>query len=244
MKRSYYAIIPANVRYDKRLTPNAKLLYGEITALCNEKGYCWASNSYFAKLYEVSNKSISTWVNQLAELGYITTKLIYAEGSKEVKERRICLSTTPIEENFHTPRKKVLDPIEENFHTPMEEKVKDNTTVINNTINKEEEERKKLQFREIVGAYEQNGFGTLSSVSSGMIIDLVETYSSEWVLDAMKESVKYNARNLKYVESILKGWKAKGKGVDTRGKRNAGVSKQSGKNEDTDWAKRAGVDSF
>ena len=84
-EKSYYAIIPASVRYDKRLTANAKLLYGEITALCNEQGYCWASNDYFASLYEVSKQSISHWIKQLCDYGYIKSSLIYSEGTKEIK---------------------------------------------------------------------------------------------------------------------------------------------------------------
>ena len=134
LQKSYYAIIPANVRYDNDLTPNAKLLYGEITALCNEKGYCWASNNYFAELYKVSKKSISKWINQLIQKGYIKSQIMYKEGSKSREERRLYISN-PMEEKFHTPSPKVLYPMEEKFHTPMEEKVKDNNTYINNTNN-------------------------------------------------------------------------------------------------------------
>ena len=74
-QRSFYAIIPANVRYDNSLNANAKLLYGEITALCNEKGYCWATNEYFANLYGVSEKTITRWISDLKEKNYILTKI-------------------------------------------------------------------------------------------------------------------------------------------------------------------------
>lgn len=72
MNKSYYAIIPANIRYDDELPPNAKLLYGEITALCNEKGYCWASNSYFADLYKVKKETVSRLIKSLVNKGYIS----------------------------------------------------------------------------------------------------------------------------------------------------------------------------
>lgn len=90
--RSYYAIVPANVRYDKGLTPNAKLLYAEITALCNEQGFCWASNKYFADLYEVTNRTVTSWITLLEEKGYINRQVIFKEGTSIVEERRIYLA--------------------------------------------------------------------------------------------------------------------------------------------------------
>ena len=105
---SYYAIIPAQIRYDKDLTPNAKLLYGEITSLCNQQGYCWASNNYFAELYKVSKTSISKWINSLKHKNYIDVEIKYKKGTKEILKRTIKLSSIPIKENLKPP-------IEDNF---------------------------------------------------------------------------------------------------------------------------------
>ena len=71
---NYYAIIPACVRYDNRLKPNEKLLYSEITALSNKTGLCFATNKYFADLYEVEIETISRWIRHLKDLGYISTR--------------------------------------------------------------------------------------------------------------------------------------------------------------------------
>ena len=98
-KQSYYAIIPANVRYDKRLTDKAKLLYGEITCLTNKTGECWASNQYFADLYGVSKQTISNTISLLIKYGYITSELIYKDGGKEVEKRVLKIPVYPIINN-------------------------------------------------------------------------------------------------------------------------------------------------
>ncbi|MBW5397690.1 helix-turn-helix domain-containing protein [Brachyspira pilosicoli] len=91
-KKNYYAIIPANVRYDKRLSPLTRLIYGEITALSNEKGYCFATNAYFANLYSMSNVSISRCISELKEHNYI--RVVYDIKEKNVDKRKIYINNT------------------------------------------------------------------------------------------------------------------------------------------------------
>ena len=99
-KPSYYAIIPAEVRYSKKLTPNAKLLYAEITALCNMNGNCTASTEYFCRLYEVSRVSIQKWLKILDDNNYIRRVNIYKQGSKEIETRVITLVNIPTKEKL------------------------------------------------------------------------------------------------------------------------------------------------
>jgi hypothetical protein len=132
-KPNYYAVLPANVRYDKRLTPNSKLLYAEITSLCNMNGKCFANNEYFAKLFNVSKISISKWISQLVKYGYIYNEIIYKQGTKEILNRYLTI---------------IYYPIKEKFNTPIKEKFKDNNTTkveYNNNLtdsNIKEQERK------------------------------------------------------------------------------------------------------
>ena len=103
---NYYAILSAEVRYDNRLKANVKLLFAEITALCNMNAECYASNKYFADLYGKSKTSISVWVSELVKYGYIKVHYTYKEGTKEILHRYIRILKGGIQENLNTPYKK------------------------------------------------------------------------------------------------------------------------------------------
>lgn len=116
---NYYAIISAEVRYDKNLTANAKLLYAEITALLNMNGECFATNKYFAALYNKSVVTVSKWISELIQNGYISSYYTYKEGTKEIDKRYLSILKGGIKENDKGG-------IKENF--------KDNNTSINNNL--------------------------------------------------------------------------------------------------------------
>ena len=118
-KPNYYAILSSEVRYDNNLKANSKLLYAEITALCNMNGECFASNRYFSNLYGKSKGAISGWINELVKYGYISTRYTYKLGTKEIDNRYITILKGGVLEKAHTLYSKTL---------------KSNTTTNNTTI--------------------------------------------------------------------------------------------------------------
>lgn len=93
--RSLYSVIPASVRDDKTLRPNAKLLYGELSALTMAEGYCWASNQYLADVFDLAPKTIEALIKQLRDRGHIYVEVERDPNTNEVLRRKIWISGPP-----------------------------------------------------------------------------------------------------------------------------------------------------
>ena len=89
-KPGYWAVIPAGVRYNEQIPPNAKLLYAEISSLTQEDGYCWATNEYFHKVFGFSERTIQNLLNSLLNAGYIRIE------NGDSKKRKIYAGINPL----------------------------------------------------------------------------------------------------------------------------------------------------
>ncbi len=99
---AFWAVLPAKVRYDSELRPNAKLLYAEITSLADATGYCWAKNDYFAALYQLTIKTVSELISSLAKRNYLHVEVVRDLATNEVTERRIWVHWSEVDEGQQT----------------------------------------------------------------------------------------------------------------------------------------------
>lgn len=185
-KPNYYSILPATVRYDPELKDKAKLLYSEITSLCNENGECWASNNYFAELYKTSSNNISKLIASLIEKGYLERKIFYKNGTKEI-EKRVLI---PIGENYNTYWRKLQYPIGEND--------KENNININNKENN--------NINIIIKESKKNSYKSFTKPT----IEDIKLYCEERKnkIDAEKFFDYYESNGWKVGKNSMKDWKA------------------------------------
>ncbi|EGQ3476860.1 helix-turn-helix domain-containing protein [Staphylococcus pseudintermedius] len=212
---NYYSIIPANVRYDKELKPMEIIMYGEITALANKHGYAYASNSYFADLYQVHKKTVSNWINHLKEKGYIKT-VVTRNEDMSVKDRKIYITPPyemkngegyPQKNGEGYPQKNGEGYPQKDSH-PIHKKTEENNTSINITsINRDRDETSKL-FQLISKEIEmiQN---PLKAQELEQAIESFESNKVEIVQVAI-DYCKQNNKGINYLIKVLDNWSKEG----------------------------------
>lgn len=216
---NYYSIIPAHVRYDKELKPMEVIMYGELTALSNKYGYSYASNNYFAELYNVHKKTVSTWISNLKEKGYIDTVVIRDENMT-VTERRIYI-TAPYPSNHGEgyPQKS---------GDPIHKKTEENNTRINNTrINRDSDETSK-SFQ-----YISNNLEIIQSPLKAQQLEEAIKDFKDNKLDIVTVATDYcreNSKGVNYLIKVLENWNKDG--VNTKEKAISKIKPRNNKEDD------------
>ena len=159
-KPGYYAVIPADVRYNDQIPANAKLLYGEISALIGADGYCYASNAYFGNIYGLSERTVRSLIGKLQEAGFLQVEMEKDSQTGQVTRRKIWLKLSstderPVEEIFPTPGKNLPQGGEENFQPTLYT----NLSITNKERNKKE--RKKEDAKNNSGSSQTEDFDPL-----------------------------------------------------------------------------------
>lgn len=91
-----------------------------ISSLCAEKGYCWATNEYLGKLFDISEETISRKLKILENKNYIIIE--YKKRGCEVIERKIRLTKISIDDY-------------QKYQSTIDENVKENNISVINNIN-------------------------------------------------------------------------------------------------------------
>lgn len=87
---SAYCIVPYSVQYDSEISDSELRIYTTISSLANQKGYCFASNAYLAKILNKSARTIQRAILHLEEKGYLRRSV--SKNSNDLTERKIYIS--------------------------------------------------------------------------------------------------------------------------------------------------------
>lgn len=216
---NYYSIIPAHIRYDDELKPMEIIMYGEITALANKYGFAYASNSYFAELYNVHKKTVSNWINHLKEKGYIWT-VVTRNEDMSIKDRKIYINYTyPQKDGEGYPQKD---------GDPIHKKTEENNTRINNTrINRDSDETSK-SFQ-----YISNNLEIIQSpLKAQQLEEAIKDFKDNKleIVTVATDYCRENSKGVNYLIKVLENWSKDG--VDTKEKAISKVKPRNNKEDD------------
>ena len=194
-------------------------------------GYEWIAKTS-AQWYDEIR--ITEWqapraLNILEEKGIIEKRRYRFNGSPTIHIRLIQDKFMELwEKQLHDlngnegkPQIQLSESLDSLTETTTEITYKDTATAVN------AEPNENLETAKVFKAYEQE-IGMLTAFTREEVLDAIERYPRDWIIEAIKEAAKNNARKWSYARAILESWKVNGYKTDVRSRTQVGKSKQSG----------------
>ena len=97
--KSWYAVVSNEVLFDKELNSDQKILVAMISNAMNHKGYCWATNEYFANALDCSVRTIQRNLEHLEAVGYVSRIINIDPETKQVIDRVLMANERKVKPN-------------------------------------------------------------------------------------------------------------------------------------------------
>lgn len=227
----YFSVLPSNVRYDDSLCPNEKLLFSEISSLCNKNGYCFANNEYFARLYNVHKNTVSKWISHLKEKKYVKLLFTYKENSKAIDKRILTIGESAFSPNIQdnlfeddsndTLEEQQIADDESVEFIKEEHQLEDEVDEKNCPTPKRKAEyplNEKLKdnnikfnnsniYRSIYMTFEKKFKKPITPITKNLLDQFLLIYPEDVVSYAMDIAIENNVPKISYVAGIIRNWK-------------------------------------
>ena len=155
-----------------------------ISSLTAEKGYCYAGNEYFSKLFNVEQETISRKIKKLEDKKYIT--IDYKKRGCQILSREIRLTKISIDDY-------------QKYQSTIDKNVKEN-----NISNKNISNKNNSSSNTIFDFIEINFGRTLNPIEYEVISKWEDNELTRY---AIKQAVLNNKYNIKYINTILNNYK-------------------------------------
>ena len=215
-------------------------VFGVIWRYCQmSDGKCTASQSRIAEKLGLSVSTVKRCAEKLVEAGYLRSNVKKGVGVEYYDTGLAGLRIQVSGYTYHEVKNNqaLSEPAHRELPTQLTESylpsshratkidikkdLKDTATAVKSEPNANSD------VAEVFKVYEQE-IGMITSFVRDDLLDALEQYPKEWIIEAIKESAKNNARKWSYAEAILKSWKVNGYKTDIRSRTQNGKSKQGG----------------
>ena len=193
---------------------NAALVLSQLIYWCDKgsrsDGFIYKSYREWAIETGLSKHQINRATQILKSKGIVETQLKKAEGAPTLHYRiDIDRFTTSLSEYVNKPEMDFRF-----FNNPISKKAKTLTKTTTEITPEEEDDDDTSDDQQIVFDSFQENIGGITPAIRAELKMAIVTYSSEWVVEAIRETVFHGGKSLSYVLKTLEGWQDYGFKVD------------------------------